>query len=125
MISKKELRYLVVIAELGEEARLSKISERIGVKPPSALEEINHLISKGLVFRLNNLVKLTEKGKEEVKRVERAHRIIEYVFYNGGMNIERACEIASELDCLFPSDAIEALFITAGRPKKCPHGKDI
>lgn len=124
-ISRRELSYLLVIINLnnnGDKVTISKVAKNMGVSPPSAYEEINHLEKKSLVEKDIDDIKVTEKGRRAVSLLLSSHRIIETWLKNLGFTEEEACNLASQFDEYVPIQVIEKLFENLGKPSKCPHG---
>ncbi len=128
-ISRRELSYLLVIMNLSEEsgkASISKIAKSIGVSPPSAYEEVNHLEKKSLVEKDVDGVTVTNEGRKAVSLLLSSHRIIETWLKNLGFTDEEACNLASQFDEYVPIQVVERLFDSLGKPSKCPpHGLPI
>lgn len=129
-LTKGELRYLVVVYELGKGGELVKASEvacRLNVKSPSAVEALEKLSKLGLVIYFKRKgVKITKRGMEEVLRYYRRHRILETLLVTHlNMDLDEACREARNIDAYVSDDLINRVCKLLGHPRKCPHGYDI
>ncbi len=129
-ISSREFLYLLVIKggvnDKGSGATIFGIAKALGVSTASAYEEINHLIKKGFVERRNGGIYITDEGIKEMNSLIRAHRVVETLLVRaGGIDPDKACELAKMFDYALPEEVVEKLYEYLGKPSKCPHGKDI
>jgi len=105
--------------------RLINLSKKMKIKPPTTIQLLEKLESKGLISRKGGMVILTEQGKEEYHDIIESHRIIEVMLYKNGISPSECCEVAGEIDYVFKHDLIERLSSNLGNPKLCPHGRPI
>lgn len=105
--------------------RLSKIATIMQLKPPTVIEILKRLESKGLVNREKGMVVLTNSGKESYNFIVNCHRILETLFVDSGVELEEACKEISAFDYMVDSDSAMKLSTFVGTPKTCPHGKPI
>jgi len=127
-ISRREINYLLVIKrenDSGRGARISTIAKSLNVSPASAYEEVMHLVSKGLVNKVDEYVYITELGSRELINAIRAHRIMEVLLVRAGMELDDACRSCSEFDSMIPEEVVERIYEYLGKPGKCPHGNEI
>jgi DtxR family Mn-dependent transcriptional regulator len=127
--SRRAYEYLASLAEAldTEYVSLKKISERLKVKPSSAYEYLEKLVSLKYVEKIGRgKYKITAKGLEELGLRMWAHGVLETYFHKI-LNIEpdKACLIASRIDHMFPIEVIERLCIILGHPSTCPHNHKI
>jgi DtxR family Mn-dependent transcriptional regulator len=129
MITDVEAKYLMALYEMsmkGEEfVGPKKMAEIMNVKRPTAYEVLNKLASHGFVNKKDGKYGLTENGKIIAQRVIRNHRVIETLLYNIGVELERACSIASRIQVELDDDVVDLLCNYLGNPKECPHGRPI
>ncbi len=110
-----------------EEVKTGEIAEAMGVAPPSVTEVLTGLDEDGFVEYIPYKgARLTEKGKEEGKRIVRTHRVlevflVEYFSMDGEAIHEKACE----MEHIFDMEMIDTMCERLGAPTQCPHGKPI
>ena len=68
--------------------RLSEIAKIMGMKPPTVIEILKRLESKGLITREKGMVILTDAGKESYNFITNCHRILETIFVDSGIDLE-------------------------------------
>jgi DtxR family Mn-dependent transcriptional regulator len=105
-------------------ALAARVAEMLGVSRASAGEMLKRLEAEGLVERGERKeALLTERGREEAKRVVRRHRLIERFLtdFMGYTPAESHVQ-ADELGDTFSDDMIERIADRLGRPERCPHG---
>lgn len=127
-LTERELDTLVATGKIYQEgwpARVASLSRELGVRPPTVEEYINSLVSKGFLERNSGVVRLTVRGAEVVRAVERNHRIIETFLYKMGMDAENACRNATMMQYHTTEEFINNLCNLLGHPDHCPHGKVI
>ena len=129
MITEVEGRYLMAIYEAKmngvEYIGPKKMAEIMNVKRPTAYEVLNKLANRGYLARENGKYKLTMDGIVLAQRVVRNHRIIETMLYRIGVDLSRACSIASRIQVDIEDDVVELICNYLGNPKECPHGRPI
>ena len=102
-----------------------KMAEMMNVKRPTAYEVLAKLANMGYLTKEKGKYKLTEKGIILAQRVVRNHRIIETMLYRIGVDLNRACSIASRIQLDIEDDVVEIICNYLGNPKECPHGRPI
>ena len=105
--------------------RLSEIAKIMGMKPPTVIEILKRLESKGLITREKGMVILTDAGKESYNFITNCHRILETIFVDSGIDLEEACREVSAFDYMINSESALKLSNFVGKPTACPHGKPI
>ena len=125
MLSKAEAEYLVRIYEMGEPAGPKRVAESMGVSRPTAYEVMRKLVDKGFLVSQKGLYALTPMGISEAEKILRAHRVLETMFYRLGVDLERACRMASRIQVEIDEDIVDGICSFLGNPKTCPHGKPI
>jgi DtxR family Mn-dependent transcriptional regulator len=84
MLTRKEEDYLEVIYNLSKEkgyARIKDISKILDVKPPSAVGMVKKLSEEGyILYKKNEPISLTKKGKELAKIVKTKHETFRNFF---------------------------------------------
>ena len=105
--------------------RLSEIAKIMGMKPPTVIEILKRLESKGLITREKGMVILTDAGKESYNFITNCHRILETIFVDSGIDLEEACREVSAFDYMINSESAMKLSNFVGKPTACPHGKPI
>lgn len=127
-VTKKERDCLIAVKENASGSfpiRLCEIAKLMGVKPPSALELVDRLQSKGMVRSRNGMVRLTALGAKEYERIILNHRVFESLFVQSGISKEEACDVIGSFDYFLTSNTAEAILRKIGSPTSCPHGKPI
>ncbi len=129
MITEVEGKYLMAIYEAMrngiESIGPKKMAEMMNVKRPTAYEVLTKLANMGYLSKEKGKYKLTEKGIILAQRVVRNHRIIETMLYRIGVDLNRACNIASRIQVDIEDDVVELICNYLGNPKECPHGRPI
>lgn len=127
-VSKRERDCLVLLMEESQgdfPMRLHEIASIMHIKPPTALNVIKRLKSKGFVEAQDGMVKLTEMGDSLSRTILMVHRTFESLFCQSGVPESRACEEAGEIDFLINSDNAMKVLKRIDSPVSCPHGKPI
>ncbi len=127
-ITKRERDCLVRIKENtagGFPIRLHEIASMLDIKPPTALNIVNRLKSKGYVDSRDGMIILTEPGNEIAGRILMVHRTFESLFCQSGISKSNACKEASEIDFLIPEKNAMLVLKRIDSPSVCPHGKPI
>ncbi len=109
----------------GVPPRLVDLARALGVRPPTALELVRRLESKGLVERRRGLISLSERGREVAKGVISVHRAVESLLFNCGLGADDACRTASMFDFVLDPSLVPRLLELLGNPSTCPHGHPI
>ncbi|MEM0304368.1 MAG: metal-dependent transcriptional regulator [Saccharolobus sp.] len=127
-LSRRELSYLLTIKKYndeGEGCKINRIAKDLKIAPSSAFEEISHLEEKGLVKKKNDGIWITDEGLKGITSLIKAHRVIEILLVNIGIDKQNACEYSKQFDYLVPQEIIEKLYNYLGKPSACPHGLEI
>lgn len=131
MKSRRVYEYIAVLKYLENEykrpIKLTEISEIMRVKPSSAHEYIEKLVSKRYIEKVGRgKYRVSPEGEKKLLYRQWVHGVIEtYLHEILGVDIETACEIASKIDYIMPLDVVEKLCSFLGHPTKCPHNQDI
>ena len=100
-LTRRERDCVVAIRENGSNEfpiRLSEIAKIMALKPPTVIEILKRLESKGLITREKGMVVLTDSGKESYNFIVNCHRILETIFVDSGIDLEEACREVSAFD---------------------------
>ncbi|KJE49142.1 MULTISPECIES: metal-dependent transcriptional regulator [Acidiplasma] len=126
-ITKKERDCIVVIHDNSKPLplRLSDVAGLMNIKPPTAHELINRLLSKNIIKKERGMITLTDYGNEIYSEIMMAHRTLEIILTRSGVNSDKACTQVEKVDYLMDTSSIEKLLQTIGNPDKCPHGKPV
>lgn len=124
-VTAKELEYLRAIDEENSPVSITSLSRKLGKSVSSVYEEVNHLVSKGLVHKGIDGICLTSNGKVLLELVKNSHRIIETWLVSLGFSVSEACSLASRIEAVMPIEIIKRLYEAMGKPRACPHGKPI
>ncbi len=122
-----EALYKISLKEKKDRIKTGEIAEHMGISSPSVTEVLQKLEEEDLIeYRPYHGVELTEKGREEGKRIVRIHRVLE-VFLDEFFNIpeEDIHAKACELEHIFDMDMVDDICKRLGAPSVCPHGKEI
>jgi DtxR family Mn-dependent transcriptional regulator len=117
------LELLYVFEENGEDlVRISKVSEELGISPPSAVQMLKKLGKRGLVdYVRREGVRLTKKGRSAATKIIRNHRLLETLMkktLNKDIDETVVCGLEHHMSEEF-ADAICTLLY---HPRTCPHG---
>jgi DtxR family Mn-dependent transcriptional regulator len=123
-------RYLEAIYYLeaeGEEPRLTRIAEWLGVSLPTVSTAVGRLVDAGLLRRTpSRTVAFTAAGRRRGARIVRTHRIVErWLTDELGLDWLEADAEAGRLEHAVSEQVAERLFERMGRPTTCPHGNPI
>ncbi|MCH4815410.1 MAG: metal-dependent transcriptional regulator [Saccharolobus sp.] len=127
-LSRREFSYLLTIKRYnddGEGAKINRIAKDLKIAPSSVFEEVSHLEEKGLVEKKEDGVWITNNGTRSINYLIKAHRVIEILLVNIGIDKQTACEYSKQFDYLVPEEIIDKLYNYLGRPSYCPHGLEI
>lgn len=105
--------------------RLSQLALKMNLKPPTVIEILKRLEAKGLLKREGGMIILTDSGSSYYNYLVNCHRILETIFVESGIDIEKACKEVSSFDFMLDKESLAKLSNFAGKPKACPHGKPI
>ena len=125
-ITKKERDCIIALHDnFSLPVRLFNIAEILDIKAPTAHELVNRLISKKILQKNNGVISLTDYGDKIYSDVITAHRTMEIIFTESGVNSDEACSEIEKIDYLMDKKSIEKLLVNIGSPEKCPHGKPV
>jgi Mn-dependent DtxR family transcriptional regulator len=127
-ITEREYDCLNIIEKLNIEnwpAKVSDISKNMKVKPPTVIAYIKKLTKKDYVLKGPGGYKITKKGDMLIKKVTRAHRIMETMFVKEGTTLSMACTQAKKFQLLADDDFVDCICKTLKHPTQCPHGLPI
>ena len=79
----------------------------------------------GLLDLRGDMVALTREGRQESRRMIRAHRLWESYLEHLGTPADKVHEMAHQLEHVHDEDAVDYLDDKLGHPLTDPHGKDI
>jgi DtxR family Mn-dependent transcriptional regulator len=119
------LRAIERLTRAGWPAKLASIAAELGVRPPTALELMERLRSRGLVLKGPTGYRLSDQGASFALQLSRAHRLLEVIFEKAGLPAEKACQYSSRMDAQLPDEALDALCRLLNHPRRCPHGNPI
>ena len=128
-MTKKERDCLLAIyneeKSSGLPLRLVDVAKSLKVKPPTALELLGRLESKGYVERRRGLISLSESGREAAKGILTVHRALEVFFAGCGLSADDACGLVAQFDYIVGPSMAPKILSALGNPSKCPHGYPI
>ena len=128
MLTSTTSVYLLKIYEMkerNEKITPKTLAEEMNVSRPTAFEFIKKLEKGGYVEKSGREYILTSLGMEESLRIIRHHRVIETLLYEAGVNLDKACKIATQMQCILDDSSVESICKFLGYPKQCPHGRPI
>ena len=131
-LSKSEEMYLVTIRMICEKCSaeaipIPKIAENLNVQPVSVNQMIKKLAKAGLVVYTPYIgVELTADGQCTSTKILRRRRLWEvFLVKDLNMELEKADELACQLEHLTSNDVAERLSDFLDNPKVCFHGAPI
>lgn len=127
MLSDEKEDYLKCIYQyngLKDYVSNKQISIHLGIKPPSVTEMFNRLEKESyIIIKPYKGAMLTEKGKKEVIRIVRRHRLIEcFLIKSLGYRWDEVHQEAEILEHKVSDLFIERLDKMLDYPIYCPHG---
>lgn len=144
MLTEKMEEYLEALFKLGcedEPLNPSRISEYLGVTPPTVLDMLRRLEAEGFIRysgtgkgrgkgpgdgRSRKTVTLTAKGERAARTLVRRHRLSERFLTDMlGLDWETAHREACKLEHVLSPEVEERLAEMLGNPETCPHGHPI
>jgi DtxR family Mn-dependent transcriptional regulator len=110
----------------GKQVIAARLSERLGVKPPTVSQTLRRMERDGLVKMNGNEIAFTKTGQEVAEAAIRRHRLVERFMTDFlGIGWAVAHTEAEKLQHAI-SDLIEQKMAEAlGHPQACPHGNPI
>ena len=103
-------------------ARISAISEKLGVTDPSVVEMLKRLRKKGMIhYRSREGAKLLPKGRKIGKAMARNGRLLEVLMRNK-LEIPVEPRTVNGIEHYLTERFADALCAMMNHPKKCPHG---
>ena len=132
MNSFKEENYLKAIYQLSVIDKetivsITDIAHSLALKPPTVLEKLNTLSTKGYVtYNKIEGAKLTKKGFDIAINIVRRHRIWEtYLYKQLHFSWSEVHEIAEQLEHVNSDKLIDKIYHVIGSPEFDPHGDPI
>ncbi len=132
-LQKRKLRLRIQTEDILKEAyrlqqrgKLTKenLDKRVGFSTRILQSHLQQLRKRG--FFAKGTLELTEKGKEEAKRMVRAHRLWEsYLVTQMGLTEEQIHEDAEKYEHLLTEEILDEVDAELGFPKTDPHGSPI
>ncbi|UCC80583.1 MAG: FeoA domain-containing protein [Candidatus Zixiibacteriota bacterium] len=118
--------FLEALYKAGEEGNLPIEQSVLNLTNPLEPQEIDSLITEGLIKSEDGKLTLTEKGREMAEILVRNHRLAERLFSEildlKGSELEStSCSFEHILD----NSVTESVCTFLGHPPTCPHGKRI
>jgi len=123
----READYLITIYELSvtnKEVRHSEIRKKLGVAKPTVSLMTKKLEKKGYIIIEKKKIKLTKTGLAKVKELLWRHGVLEVAFTLLGVDPEIACKMVREIELIIPTEVIQRIWETMGKPTVCPHGHE-
>jgi DtxR family Mn-dependent transcriptional regulator len=122
--------YLRTVLELEEEgipAIRARLSERLGLSPPSVSEGVARLEDQGLLrLSEDRTVTLTESGRDKATRVMRKHRLAERLLADViGLEAEYIHDEACRWEHVISDRVEDKLAELLGNPATSPYGNPI
>lgn len=122
--------YLKSISELEtteSPVSISRLAQRLGVSPPSAIEMVKRMAEQDLVTHTPYKgAELTEKGRKRAQTILRRHRLWErFLTDKLGLAWENVHDYACRLEHATAQQVTEALAEFLEHPATCPHGNPI
>jgi Mn-dependent DtxR family transcriptional regulator len=110
--------------ETNQDASVSALAKKFGVRLPSTIEILSKLEKKGLVVRKPwKIPELSRRGSTLTALVMHQHRILEvYLNRKLGVDSDLSCDQAGRVDYLMDSKVIQRMCQSLNRPAKCLHG---
>jgi DtxR family Mn-dependent transcriptional regulator len=111
----------------GEAVRPGRLSQWMGVAPPTVTDALRRMERDGLVvISRDRSVELTSMGRERATSIVRRHRILERWLTDVlGLDWAVADEEADRLSSAMSDLVVEKIDSSMGAPRTCPHGNPI
>ncbi len=118
--------FLEALYKVGEDGNLPIEQSALNLTNPLKPQEIDSLITRGLIKSEDGKLTLTEKGREMAEILVRNHRLAERLFseildLRGSELNSTSCSFEHILD----NSVTESVCTFLGHPPTCPHGKRI
>ncbi|MEB3861765.1 MAG: metal-dependent transcriptional regulator [Desulfurococcales archaeon] len=127
LASMSEEDYIEAIYEVEKVygyARVTDISEILGVRPPTVLGMVKRLEEKGMVIHERHRgVRLTEEGRRVAERIARSHELIRSFLIGIGVDEERANIEAELIEHFLSQETLEKLMRVYEECVKRPSGR--
>ena len=106
---------------------VSRLAERLGIRPATASDGIRRLTAQGLVeHRPYGSIELTEEGRRHAIQMVRRHRLLETFLVDVlGYGWDEVHDEAELLEHTVSDAFVERLDVKLGRPRRDPHGDPI
>ncbi len=120
------LEMLYVFEEQGEHtASIKRVSEELGISPPSAVQMLKKLEKQGLVnYKKRVGVSLTKDGRDIARTIIRNHRLAETLMRKT-LNKKIDEEVVCGLEHHMSEEFADAICTLLDHPETCPHGNTI
>lgn len=125
--NKEEYLEAVWIIEKTSEspAKISTISEKLKVAPPSTVQMLKKLEKEGYVkYQIREGVSLTRKGNKIGRHIVRNGRLIEKLM-DDTLGITIDPKVACGIEHHMTKEFADAICTLMNHPNKCPHGNII
>jgi len=111
----------------GEAVRPGRLSQWMGVSPPTVTDALRRMERDGLVvISRDRSVELTMAGRERATSIVRRHRILERWLTDVlGLDWAVADEEADRLSSAMSELVVDQIDLSMGKPVTCPHGNPI
>jgi DtxR family transcriptional regulator, Mn-dependent transcriptional regulator len=111
----------------GETVRPGRLSQWLGVSPPTVTDALRRLERDGLVaISKDRSVELTAPGRVRATSIVRRHRILERWLTDVlGLDWALADEEAERLSSAMSETVVNQIDASMGEPHTCPHGNPI
>lgn len=107
-------------------ATLASLAGALSLPLEQARPLLEDLTRAELAILVGTTLQLTEAGREEARRIVRAHRVYEtYLARETGIRAEELHRHADEVEHHLSREAVDALADRLGRPRYDPHGDPI
>jgi DtxR family Mn-dependent transcriptional regulator len=118
------LSLIYVIERDNEPVVGARLSELLGVTPPTITNTLKRMVRDGLVTMEENGTHLTESGWENARLIVRKHMLMEWMVERM-LPWSKLHAEAHHLEHAISEDAENALDAELGHPKTCPHGNPL
>ena len=112
------------IRERGESVKISTIAKMLNIRQPSVVQMLKKLNIKNLVEYNKAGVNLTEEGERIGSSMMRNSRLLE-VLMDSALKVAIDEEMVCGIEHHINKQSTEALSVTCGHTRKCPHDHEI